>query len=127
MAERIVFADGTTFACPVSAKAPVGTYPAGRTWKKIAVIATAEAAKETFVNGAVYRREWDSIVVREDGTAETVTNTQDLSAYSVAGDVVDTRDGSVTVYMGLPTETEKLQKTINEQADVIAILEGEAE
>lgn len=125
--ERIVFASGAVFACPVTAKAPIGTYPAGRTWKKIHVIATAEAAKAAFVNGAVYHREWDSLVISEDGTEETVVNTQDLSAYSVAGDIVDTRDGSVCVYMGLPTETEKMQETIEEQANVIAILEGEAE
>ena len=44
-----------------------------------------------------------------------------MSDYCVAGDVVDTRDGNVTVYMGRKTEVEKLR----EQVEVLDVLLGE--
>lgn len=114
MSERIVFADGTSFPCPEQPQAPVHPYPdRKREWRRITVIGEMGAVKAAFVDGAVYRQEWDSQVTAEDGSQTTETVTEDLSAYSVAGDLVDARDGSITAYMGKPTELELAQAVNN--------------
>ena len=119
----ITNADGTerTFDCPVQPAAPISNLTRGREWKSIAVIGTAAEVKAAFVDGITYRQQWESAVIAEDGTQTTETQTRDLSDYCVAGDVVDTRDGNVTVYMGRKTEVEKLR----EQVDVLDVLLGE--
>ena len=119
----ITNADGTerTFDCPVQPAAPISNLTRGREWKSIAVIGTADEVKAAFVDGISYRQEWQSAVIAEDGTQTTETQTRDLSDYCVAGDVVDTRDGNVTVYMGRKTEVEKLR----EQVEVLDVLLGE--
>ena len=119
----ITNADGTerTFGCPVQTAAPISNLTRGREWKSIAVIGTADEVKAAFVDGITYRQQWDSAIIAEDGTQTTETQTRDLSDYCVAGDVVDTRDGNVTVYMGRKTEVEKLR----EQVDVLDVLLGE--
>lgn len=40
------------------------------------------------------------------GQSEGVVTEEDMSAYSLAGEIVDHRDGTVSVKMGKPTETE---------------------
>ena len=119
----ITNADGTerTFDCPVQQTAPISNLTRGREWKSIAVIGTANEVKAAFVDGITYRQQWESEVISEDGTQTTETQTRDLSDYCVAGDVVDTRDGNVTVYMGRKTEVEKLR----EQVEVLDVLLGE--
>ena len=119
----ITNADGTerTFDCPVQTAAPIANLTRGREWKSIAVIGTADEVKTAFVDGITYRQQWESTIIAEDGTQTTETQTRDLSDYCVAGDVVDTRDGNVTVYMGRKTEVEKLR----EQVDVLDVLLGE--
>lgn len=107
----ITNADGTerTFDCPVQQTAPITNLTRGREWKSIAVIGTAGEVKAAFVDGISYRQEWQSAVIAEDGTQTTETQVRDLSDYCVAGDVVDTRDGNVTVYMGRRTQIEIMQ------------------
>ena len=119
----ITNADGTerTFDCPVQTAAPISNLTRGREWKSIAVIGTADEVKAAFVDSITYRQQWESAIIAEDGTQTTETQTRDLSDYCVAGDVVDTRDGNVTVYMGRKTEVEKLR----EQVDVLDVLLGE--
>lgn len=119
----ITNADGTerTFDCPVQPAAPISNMTRGREWKAIAVIGTADEVKAAFVDGITYRQKWESAIIAEDGTQTSETQTRDLSDYCVAGDVVDTRDGNVTVYMGRKTEVEKLR----EQVDVLDVLLGE--
>ena len=119
----ITNADGTerTFDCPVQPAAPISNLTRGREWKSIAVIGTADEVKAAFVDGITYRQQWESAIIAEDGTQTTETQTRDLSDYCVAGDVVDTRDGNITVYMGRKTEVEKLR----EQVDVLDVLLGE--
>ena len=119
----ITNADGMerTFDCPVQQAAPIANLTRGREWKSIAVIGTADEVKAAFVDGITYRQQWESVIIAEDGTQTTETQTRDLSDYCVAGDVVDTRDGNVTVYMGKKTEVEKLR----EQVDVLGVLLGE--
>ena len=119
----ITNADGTerSFECPVQTAAPISNLTRGREWKSIAVIGTADEVKAAFVDGITYRQQWESAIIAEDGTQTTEIQTRDLSDYCVAGDVVDTRDGNVTVYMGRKTEVEKLR----EQVDVLDVLLGE--
>lgn len=119
----ITNADGTerTFDCPVQTAAPISNLTRGREWKSIAVIGTADEVKAAFVDGITYRQQWESAIIAEDGTQTTETQTRDLSDYCVAGDVVDTRDGNVMVYMGRKTEVEKLR----EQVEVLDVLLGE--
>ena len=119
----ITNADGTerTFDCPVQPAAPILNLTRGREWKSIAVVGTADEVKAAFVDGITYRQQWESAIIAEDGTQTTETQTRDLSDYCVAGDVVDTRDGNVTVYMGRKTEVEKLR----EQVEVLDVLLGE--
>ena len=40
------------------------------------------------------------------GQTEEVVTEEDMSAYSLAGEIVDHRDGTVSIKMGKPTETE---------------------
>ena len=119
----ITNADGTerTFDCPEQPAAPIANLTRGREWKSISVIGTADEVKAAFVDGITYRQQWESAIIAEDGTQTTETQTRDLSDYCVAGDVVDTRDGNVTVYMGRKTEVEKLR----EQVEVLDVLLGE--
>ena len=120
MSERIVFADGTVFQCPEQPKAPVQPYPdRKREWKKLTVCAELALVKEKFVDGAVYFHEWDSLVLDEEGQESQETIRRELSAYSIAGDRVDTRDGNITVYMGKPTELEETQAAL----DTLLLLE----
>lgn len=119
----ITNADGTerTFDCPVQPAAPISNLTRGREWKSISVVGTADEVKAAFVDGITYRQQWESAIIAEDGTQTSETQTRDLSDYCVAGDVVDTRDGNVTVYMGRKTEVEKLR----EQVEVLDVLLGE--
>ena len=104
---RIIFSDGTVFPQPETPSAVVSPLKsAGREWMRICVVGTAEAVKAAFTDNAQYAQAWDSVAAE---TGETETLTRDLSAYSVAGEVVDHRDGTVTVLMGKPTEIEAAQ------------------
>lgn len=109
---RIKFSDGTVFQQPEIAQAVVSPLKAGREWRRITVIGTVEAVKAAFVDNAQYVQAWDSVRVdvAEDGTETAVTEeqTHDLSGFSVAGEVVDHRDGTVCVLMGKPTEIESM-------------------
>ena len=48
------------------------------------------------------------------GETKEVVNEYDNSEYSLAGDITDHRDGTVTVKMGKPTETETLRAQLAE-------------
>lgn len=84
----------------------------GRESKAITLTMTAAVALTTFVDDAAWSilLETQQAVLGEDGTptgsTETVTTEYDNSAYSIAGDVIDHRDGTVTVKMGKPTDLE---------------------
>lgn len=119
---RIVFEDGTVISQPVQAKSVLTPVAIGRDWKKIAVIGDVDTIKSLFVDNVKYRQEWDSIRIEtsidEEGNevSQEIVETQsiDLSDFSIAGEVVDHRDGTCTVLMGKPTEIEILQAKIAE-------------
>lgn len=122
MSERIVFADGTVFQCPEQPKAPIQPYrDRKREWKKLTVCADLALAKEKFVDGIVYFREWDGLTLDDQGKENLETFREELSAYSIAGDLVDTRDGNIMVYMGKPTEMEQAEKVIAVAEDLVAV------
>ena len=109
MSKRIRFTSGTVFQCPEQAAAPVAPYRGTREWRQITVTGTAADVKAAFVGGATYSEEWDTL----DANGDPAVESRDLSDYCIAGDVVDTRDGNVTVYMGKKTEAELQQETID--------------
>lgn len=60
-----------------------------------------------------------SLIEREDvldesgmPTGQTVDHERDMSDYSLSGDITDHRDGTVSIKMGKPTETEKSNYTV---------------
>ena len=46
------------------------------------------------------------------GQTEEVVTEEDMSAYSLAGEIVDHRDGTVSIKMGKPTEVETAKATV---------------
>ena len=48
------------------------------------------------------------------GQTEEVVTEEDMSEYSLAGDITDHRDGTVSIKMGRPTEAETLRAQLNE-------------
>lgn len=89
-----------------------------RDTKSITLTMTAAEAAALLPSGTPW-----SIVLREtvdkldnDGkpTGETkeVVNEYDNSEYSIAGDITDHRDGTVSIKMGKPTETENAKATV---------------
>jgi hypothetical protein len=46
------------------------------------------------------------------GQTEEVVTEEDMSAYSLAGDITDYRNGTVSIKMGKPTETESAKATV---------------
>lgn len=75
---------------------------------RITITATYSEVAEYFVNGANWAIE-ETIV---DDMGAEVTKKYNKSAYSVAGDIIDHRNGNITVYMSKPTEIEKAQSLI---------------
>ena len=117
---RIRFADGTTIPCADGPVNPVQYRHSGdREYKSITLESSYEQVAAKFVDGARYFHEWDSL--NEQEQPETIS--LDCSEYNIAGEIVDHRDGQVTVYMSKPTETEVLRKRVTELETEKAALE----
>lgn len=129
MSYKIRFASGVEFSQPEQATPPISPLPSGRTWRRIDVIGTVDEAKAAFVNDAQYAQVWDSVVteVDEEGNeVETIVEeSRDLSEWSVAGEIIDRRDGTICVLMGKPTEMELLQAELADADAALAVLYGE--
>lgn len=105
---QIVFKDGKTFT---SVEYPIETEPCifskkiltdgiNRDFLRITVLASYADVNQYFVDNTEYSiRQFD--LDNEGKELETYTD-YDWSEYSVAGDIVDHRDGKVTVYMSKP-------------------------
>lgn len=107
--ERIVFADGTLFEC-VERVVPRIRRPPGRDWNNFTVLSTVDAVRAKFVDNAEYSYEQ----IEPDGGNSKITYTRDMSEYCKAGEIVDNRDGTVTVFMGKKTEIELYQDAIDQ-------------
>lgn len=109
---QIVFKDGKTFT---SVEYPIETEPCifskkiltdgiNRDFLRITVLASYADVNQYFVDNTEYSiRQFD--VDNEGKELETYTD-YDWSEYSVAGDIVDHRDGKITVYMSKPVAYE---------------------
>ena len=76
----------------------------GRSSKAITLAMSHSGAVGTFVDGV----EWSIVQDAEDENGIVIGQDEwDNSDYSVAGDVTDHRDGTVTVKMGRPTDLEE--------------------
>lgn len=120
--DQIVFANGAIFNLAKTAAASISPYPQGRDWRRFHITGAVATAAAAFVDDAQYQHIWQSETALEDGGASVTEETEDLSAWSVAGEIVDLRDGTLLVYMGKPTEKETLQKMLAEAEAVNNIL-----
>ena len=81
-------------------------------------------ALTAFVDNAVWGiREYD--IDPETGSELETYNDYDYSEYCIASDIIDHRDGSLTVYMAKKTEDEIKIKQLQENSEALAILLGE--
>lgn len=56
------------------------------------------------------------------GQTEEVVTEEDMSSYSLAGEIVDYRDGTVSIQMGKPTEVETLRVQLEDAEHAAKIL-----
>lgn len=66
-------------------------------------------AATLFVNGMAWAIVMDVEQEQEDGSVITTQVEYDNSEYSIAGVIIDNRNGTLAVKMGKPTEIESLQ------------------
>lgn len=121
---KIVFSDGKMFdtaAYPVELEPPIiakkiAENGANQDYLRITLSATYADVLAYFVDNATYAiRQFD--IGKSGEELETYTDF-DWSEYSVAKDIVDHRDGRVTVYMAKPNEQEQV-------AEALKIIYGE--
>ena len=121
MTNNLIFTNGTVLPiCPAdAADAPRMMGGGWRQWHVEATCADAAAALES----GVVRREYESVTgVDEEGNPTTEVLTEDLSAYTVGGCVVDHRDGTSTIWARKETELEKVTRLNAEYAENLAAL-----
>lgn len=121
---KIVFSDGKMFdtaAYPVELEPPIiakkiAENGANQDYLRITLSATYADVLAYFVDNATYAiRQFD---IGETGEELETYTDFDWSEYSVAKDIVDHRDGRVTVYMAKPNEQEQV-------AEALKIIYGE--
>lgn len=121
---KIVFSDGKMFdtaAYPVELEPPIiakkiAENGANQDYLRITLSATYTDVLAYFVDNATYAiRQFD---IGESGEELETYTDFDWSEYSVAKDIVDHRDGRVTVYMAKPNEQEQV-------AEALKIIYGE--
>lgn len=121
---KIVFSDGKMFdtaAYPVELEPPIiakkiAENGANQDYLRITLSATYADVLAYFVDNATYAiRQFD---IGESGEELKTYTDFDWSEYSVAKDIVDHRDGRVTVYMAKPNEQEQV-------AEALKIIYGE--
>ena len=108
--------NGTKYPATITGRLSDGDWN-NRDSKSITVGLSYEEAKNIFVNDVEWNIVQDVNVEKETGVDEegnpifeTVAETEsfDNSEYCIAGDIIDHRDGTVTVKMGKPTAEELL-------------------
>lgn len=121
---KIVFSDGKMFdtaAYPVELEPPIiakkiAENGANQDYLRITLSATYADVLAYFVDNATYAiRQFD---IGESGEELETYTDFDWSDYSDAGEIVDHRDGRVTVYMAKPNEQEQV-------AEALKIIYGE--
>ena len=104
-----------------------------RTWdnrdtKTITLTMTHDEAATLLPSGtpwSIVQRETVDVLDEQGqptGDAKEVVNEYDNSEYSIAGEITDYRDGTVSIKMGKPTETETLRKQLEDAEHAAKIL-----
>lgn len=99
--------NGTEYPASVSGKMHDLEWD-GRQSKTITLEMDYATAVETFVDGA----EWFIIYQQKKETGEIVTVEEEQVGYSLAGDITDHRDGTISVKMGKLTDLEEVFEMI---------------
>lgn len=100
----------------------------GRDTKTITLTMTHDEAATLLPSGTpwsiVQRDMVDVLDEQGQPTGETkeVVNEYDNSEYSISGEITDYRDGTVSIKMGKPTETETLRKQLEDAEHAAKIL-----
>ncbi len=118
MTRTIKFAGGAEFSVSPT---PLDNRnsPAGRAWRCFAFEnGDVSALRAAFVDDAEYTLTTVTETQGEDGAAQTNTVTEDLSPWSVRGDLLVRRDGTVLVWMGQPTAEELLAALLGQEGSV---------
>ena len=91
---------------------------------RLTIEANINDALTTLVNNAVWGiREYD--IDPETGNELETYNDYDYSEYCIASDIIDHRNGSLTIYMAKKTEDEIQMEQLQENNEALAILLGE--
>ena len=100
----------------------------GRDTKTITLTMTHDEAATLLPSGtpwSIVQRETVDVLDEQGqptGEAKEVVNEYDNSEYSLAGDITDHRDGTVSIKMGKPTETETLREQLEDAEHAAKIL-----
>ncbi len=86
----------------------------GRPTCTVTIKASAAEIAALLPNNATWSLIEREDVLDENGalTGQTVDHERDMSEYSLSGDITDHRDGTVSIKMGKPTETESAKATV---------------
>ena len=74
---------------------------------------------------SIVQRDMVDVLDEQDqptGETKEVVNEYDNSEYSISGEITDYRDGTVSIKMGKPTETETLRKQLEDAEHAAKIL-----
>ena len=104
-----------------------------RTWdnrdtKTVTLTMTHDEAATLLPSGtpwSIVQREMVDVLDEQGqptGETKEVVNEYDNSEYSIAGDITDHRDGTVSIKMGKPTETETLREQLEDAEHAAKIL-----
>ena len=100
----------------------------GRDTKTITLTMTHDAAAALLPDNtpwSIVQRETVDVLDEQGqptGDAKEVVNEYDNSEYSISGEITDYRDGTVSIKMGKPTETETLRKQLEDAEHAAKIL-----
>lgn len=130
---RIVFSTGQAFDMADIPQNRIHVNRFGGDWRGFTIVGDYYYISNEFVDGAEYWREYESNRMVDTGEVdehgnpilrvETELLTENLGEYCVAGEIVDNRDGTFTVYMRKKTENELLHEALDTL--LIEMLEGE--
>ena len=105
----------------------------GRDTKTVTLTMTHDEAAALLPDNtqwSIVQRDMVDVLDEQDqptGETKEVVNEYDNSAYSLAGDITDHRNGTVSIKMGKPTEAETLRAEKADAELAAKILLGEAE
>ena len=100
----------------------------GRDTKTITLTMTHDAAAALLPDNtpwSIVQRDMVDVLDEQGqptGDAKEVVNEYDNSEYSISGEITDYRDGTVSIKMGKPTETETLRKQLEDAEHAAKIL-----